>query len=992
MVLMAGLGLLRGVGAEGVSDWFVRSWQTQDGLPDNSISGIAQAPDGYLWLGTNGGPMRFNGNLFHPLGLQPGEGLPSRQVRTMLMDGSGRLWLGMERGPVIRVSPKSHRFFTGEDGVGENATKSMTEDQEGRFWVSYSGLVCRIEGDTVTRFEKKDGVPSARDMVIDCTREGQIWLASDGKLQRFEDGRFVHHRHYSDTVLCIGRAADTGLWLTVGSELKHVSKSGEITDVCSLPQGTTANALFEDREGAVWIGTRSHGLLRHKNGSVSQIETTHPWIGCVTEDHDGNIWAGTSGGGLNLVRRRSVSFIDEGMGLPFTSVRSTTCDSEGKLWAVSRTGELARQGDGEWQTVEAASRFAPFNCVATESSGRILAGTRHRGLAVFDGVGWRPFEGNDKLTAPFVRSLLPTRSGDLWIATDRPHRLHRVRDGEVAEMQYEGTFNAIRAMSEGADGTIWIGSSDGRLLRVSGDRLIDEEKVEDIPSIRTLHTTADGSLWIGYAGEGLGLLKDGSYSRFTTEDGLFDDYISQIQDDGQGGLWITANRGLFQVAMEELLNANEGKSEIRCRVFGRNDGLPSFQPSRDFHPDTCRTPDGLLYFSTGSGLVAANPAAFRTDSQGPALVIEQMLVDGRVRASYQVRSMQHLDSEPLPVDLGAKDPSITLEPAHDRISIQFAALSLASPENVGFRYRLSPLVKQWQTPEGSNQTTFTRLPAGRYKFELIACNGAGAWTETAASLMIVVKPFFWETWVFRTGLGVLLALAAGGLVYQRQRRQHGQQIRRIAAKRELEQERSRIARDIHDDLGANLTRISLLSQQTPTGEPAENDPVLEQIQVTARHMMRSMDEVVWAINPEHDTFDDLANYLSSYAQDFLSVAGIRCRLEMPLVGPDCPLSAQLRHNLFLAFKEALNNVVKYSKADEVRITLSPGEDAFVLRIEDDGVGINRLSPGDPSRSYSGSGLANMNHRMEEIGGSCTVESRSGEGTSLEFHVPLAPQS
>ena len=284
----------------------------------------------------------------------------------------------------------------------------------------------------------------------------------------------------------------------------------------------------------------------------------------------------------------------------------------------------------------------------------------------------------------------------------------------------------------------------------------------------------------------------------------------------------------------------------------------------------------------------------------------------------------------------------------------------------------------------------TVFPAwhNHYKFQVIACNSVGVWNEDGATLGIVVSPFYWQTWWFRIGGGLLTALAAGGVVFLGLRRKHRHQLQGLAAKRALEQERSRIARDIHDDLGASLTRITLLSQSSSPVEDAGTNTVLDQIHTTARQLMRSMEEVVWAVNPEHDTFDALANYLSNYGQGFLSIAGVRCRLDMPMSLPERSLSAQIRHNLFLAFKEALNNAVKYAAATQVRISLDPGTDAFLLKVEDNGEGIDPIAAAKPMRPTSGSGLANMKSRMDEIGGHCNVESSPGQGTTVEFNVPF----
>ena len=966
----------------GGSDWFYRAWQTEDGLPDNTVSGLAQSPDGYLWVGSNGGAMRFNGRDFSPIPLHNIPHLPSRQVRTMTIDRKGRLWLALERGPVIRIGETSfHSFDRGDHGF-EGVARSIVEDEQGRIWVGFSQCVFMIEGDRVVELEN---IPRGANTSIACDHEGQVWLAKGGQLGRLNPEGFKPVRRFGPVELSITTSIDRGLWIVAGPELLHMGPHDEFQSVTTLPANFAINTLFADQEHAVWIGTQLSGLIRVSDGRWERIPTSHPWVQCITEDQNGYLWAGTIGGGLNLIKRRTVNLQDKSNGFPFSTVRSTSTGADGRIWAVSQGGRLAFHESGEWQRFQTKTGIERFNCVLASPNGRTWLGTQEHGLLRVDEAGVKRFTRASGLSSLFVRSVFAAKNGDLWIATDNPFRLHRLREGRITALRDDRKFKAIRALAEGIDGTIWAGTSDGHLFRVEGEELVTEEGVEEMPSIRTLQTTPDGSLWIGYAGEGLGHLKDGRYTRFTTEDGLYDDYISQIQDDGQGSLWIASNRGLFHVGLDDLLNHSPtGRTKLRCRVFGRSDGLPSFQPSRDYSPSSSRGPDNQLYFATSSGLIEAHPHLTRQDSHSPPVVLERVTVNNELVALYQARSMHMPDAGEHTIDLSKGNPAIIIPPDHDKLTITFSALGLASPENIGIRYRLSPVDSDWEESDSKHNTTFTRLPAGKYKFQVTACNSRGVWNEVGATLDITVQPFFWETWWFRIGGGLFTALGAGGIVFLGLRRKHQTQLRNMAAKRALEMERSRIARDIHDDLGASLTRISLLSQSS-SGAP--NVSVLDQIQSTAHHLMRSMDEVVWAIDPEHDTFDDLVNYISSYAQEFLSVADIRCRLEVPIAVPERPLSSQLRHNLFLAFKEALNNVVKYANASEVMITLEAEDDRFFLRVEDDGQGIDPNAPADPTRSNSGSGLSNMTNRMDEIGGTCIVESSPDRGTSVEFRVP-----
>ncbi|MEN8783682.1 MAG: two-component regulator propeller domain-containing protein [Akkermansiaceae bacterium] len=973
---------------QGSSKWFYRVWQTEDGLPDNSVSAIGQSAEGYLWIGTNGGVIRFNGDEFTPLPLRDIPDLPSRQVHAMTLDRSGQVWMGMERGPIIRIGENTFKVFNETDGIVNRRTHKITEDLKGRIWIAYSNFVCLIEGDKVTQFTRKQGVPSAWLSTIDCDADGTIWLSSNSKIGLIEQGKYREVKDFEKTSIKITPSRESGLWITHDSKLFHFKGPDIERQVTVIPADCDITTLVEDSKGAIWIGTRNQGLFRFHENKLERAPTSHLWITCISEDNEGNIWAGTNGGGLNLILPRIAKLTDSSSGLPLPSVRSTCTDSSGRIWATSLDGQLAYKDSQHWHLFENLPEGAHANCVASDSSGQVWVGTLEHGLLGIGATEIVTLKKEHNLASNTIRSLLPGKNGDLWIATNSPDQLHHLRGEKITRIESPIQMKPIRAMAETSDGTIWIGTSNGHLLRIEDQRLIDESEIDGSTyrSIRTLHATPDGSLWIGYAGDGLGHLKTGTYQRFTTEDGLHDDYLSQIQHDEDGNLWIASNRGLFRITLDNLLS-REG--HLYCQIYGRDNGLPSIQPSRDFAPSSASHQNGLLFFSTHSGLLEVDTGESINTRPPPQVHLESITISDNPIALFKKRSMLPPEINKNTTDLSAPDSTIELPAEHDNLVISFSALNFTTPENTLIRYRLHPIDEKWQVIDKQRRVTFPRLPAGDYRFQVIASNGTGNWSKGGASVNITVKPFFWETWWFKFGIATLTALVAGGLVYLGLRRKHQTQLRSLAAKQALEQERSRIARDIHDDLGASLTRISLLSQ-SPSTENNQPQSAMGQIRSTTRDLMRSMDGVVWAISPENDHFDDLANYLSSYAQEFLSVANIRCRLNFPVDLQERKLSAQLRHNLFLAFKEALNNIVKYARATEVRISLEPDVKCFLLKIQDNGNGIASASPSD--RTHAGNGMANMEERMKEIEGTCHFQSSPEKGTLVEFKVPFSLKS
>jgi signal transduction histidine kinase len=278
---------------------------------------------------------------------------------------------------------------------------------------------------------------------------------------------------------------------------------------------------------------------------------------------------------------------------------------------------------------------------------------------------------------------------------------------------------------------------------------------------------------------------------------------------------------------------------------------------------------------------------------------------------------------------------------------------------------------------------------------VLACNNDGVWNERGATLAFTVQPAFWQTWWFQTSGVAMIALAGGGIVWLDARRRMRRKLEQLERQQAVERERARIAKDIHDDLGANLTRITMLSEsaRSDLNNPRQVGGHLDQIHNTARELTRAMGEVVWAVNPRHDTLDSVGAYLEEFGQNLLRTAGIRCKMDMPSQFPARVVTAEVRHNLFLAFKEVLHNAIRHAGASEVRISLTVKPAAFTLVVEDNGKGFESeaLLAGTPHSQPShgaGNGLTNMRQRLAEIGGRCEIESAAGKGTKVTFTVAL----
>jgi len=985
-----------GLAASESRAWIYRAWQTDDGLPDNSVSGVVQTADGCLWVATHGGLLRYNGSEFEQIPLLESRGFPNRVIRAMLLDHRGWTWLAMERGVVACVKPNGIQIYGLQNGINTGQITSMTEDHEGGIWVASADGLYRIFDGKCKVVGISDGLPSASGQIMLVRdAQGNLWFSKGRTIGRYRDGKLQALFETNDGPVRICAQGSSGLWIANGRRLTTYQDGQAPEYQGELPRNVSPRVLYEDRSGALWIGTATEGLFHFKDGVTSRVSTSHPAIDCVNQDLEGNIWVGTNGGGLNQVRPSVMSLIGREKGLAADSVRSTCEDSSGGRWAVMQSGGLSFGREGQWRSVGADAGWpgGDATCVAADRSKGVWIGTRENGLRYLIDGNFREWKQSDGLASNSVRSVLCSLNGAVWVATDAPVRLQRIQDGKISDVKTPDGIRPIRAMAEVTDGTIWIATSEGQILKVKGGELVQEPALADqkATSVRCLSSTDDGALWIGYAGFGVGRLKDGKFARITTDHGLLDDYVSQMVVDGQGGFWIAGNRGLSQVRMSELVDVIEGRAErLRYRLFGRNEGCPNLQPNYDNFPSVCRTADGLMLFSMRSGLLEVVPGKILTNSNPPPVVIERVMLNDRLVESSVSRLPYQMDAPNDRETVNQRPRVQEFAPDHRKIEFDFSALSYASPEDVHFRYRLGNLDRDWVDAGVGRSVAYPQLTAGTYRFQVIACNSNGVWNEAGATYDFIVRPFFWKTWWFRAF--EVMALVSGLIFSMRYFffRRLNKRVRQLKDEAALHRERARIARDMHDEVGAKLTRLSLLTEMASDHPdlPPVGKSDMKEISETARETILAFDEVLWAVNPRNDTLTDLVNYVCRHAEEFFDGSTVQCVFELPPVIPQTMLPTEIRHQVFLAAKEALSNVLKHAKASEVRIQLVLHRAAFELVIHDNGKGFD---PGVPSkRAGGGSGLENMRERIRGLSGRFDCDIQPLQGTRICFFIPVSP--
>jgi signal transduction histidine kinase/ligand-binding sensor domain-containing protein len=892
------------------------------------------------------------------------------------------------------VQPASAKVFSSDQGLPSARGEAFAEDAEGGIWIGYGGRrnLAYIKDGRVTLLGENEGIPSGASGIATDSK-GELWLAKGGHLFVFRKGKFEPLKDFPQSGnVRIATARKGGIWISSGSKIWKYEEGGELQPMGDLPAGDSATALKEDRKGALWIGTAADGLFRLDATKLERMPSSHRQIECLFEEREGNIWAGTDGGGLNRLRPRAVQLIGTEDGLPFETVRSVCQDVSGDVWIVTENGLLARNHDAKWSIVSQSTNWPGGNptCVTSDPTGPVWIGTSDHGLYRFQDDQFQNWRAGAGLSSDNIRGLLVTTTGDLWITYFS--RLQKMHDGAFQTITVPTGTRYLRAMAEDTNGDLWCGTSDGALLRVHNDEVEDEtETIQGgAASIRCLYTSSDGALWIGYASFGLGHFKNGKYTRITTREGLQNNFISQIVEDKLGRLWLAGNGGIFQISLaeatrvaDELVAGHRGR--VRSVAYGRAEGLPSLQPNYDITlPSAMRSEDGRVWMAMRTGLAVVHTENIRDNPNPPPVLVERVTVDGQPMAVYDSKSpMRDPDIHAL-TDLDQPRVRLQLKANYRRLEIDFTALSFLAPENVNFRYRLEPLEDDWSEAGTERKATYQHLSSGDYSFHVIACNNSGVWNETGAKLHFTVQPFFWQRTSFQLSMLAAFTLCVIAIVRYVSFRRLRDHVRQLEQQTMLHKERARIAKDIHDDLGANLTQITLLSElaRQDMAAPQKAGEHVDKISTTARHVMKSLDEIVWAVNPRNDTLPHLVDYLGQFTLDFLRPPGIRCRLDLPEHPPELNVPADIRHNLFLAVKEALNNIVKHAAAKEVRLGVDASNSKLRVVITDDGHGFDR-----PPEDAWADGLRNMRQRMAEIGGDCSIESHSGSGTTITFDVP-----
>lgn len=812
----------------------IKFWTTENGLPQNTVNHIMQSQDGYLWLATNDGLVRFDGVKFTVFHTKKFPQLKLNRIPYVVESKDRSIWIATEgAGVVVKNKDGAIQTYSTANGLPHNNVFMLFEDRQGRMWITTQSGIIYVQNNRIYTFTTRDGLSDNRGYKVFEDSRHNLWIATfDGVLNRFHNGRASPiktilgkpleslHAIYEDKahnlwiggmngfyrfqnetftsvplvcthpVVSLAEDAAGGFWLVDWNNTIFRAKSGT-TAFSPVPELNRfdRSRLMVDREGMLWIGTGSNGLLQFKTTPVYSLSTEKGLsldiALSIHQDKQGVIRVGTNGGGLNVYENGRFKPFDP---LPCKNAWTSLTDSNGDLWVGCYGGGF--------------NRFR---------AGRLL-----------------PFKNGATFNFDVVLALYEDHQKNIWIGGNG---LVVYKDEDFTDLfnkqGFAGSF--VVSILQDSKGIMWFGTSDGGLNRYENGRFTNYSMANGLPNnvVRALLEDESGALWIGTYGGGLTRLKNGTFATIDTDRGLYDDIVSSIIDDGLGYYWMSCNRGIYRVSKLELNRCADGKiHEVACSYYNNEDGMCSPECNGGFQPSACKTGDGKIWFPTIRGVAVCDPGKAVINRKPPPVIIEKIVVDNR------------------PLELNQK---LVIAPGVGNFEFHYTGLSFVKPERMRFRFKMEGLDAHWKDVGARRAAYYSHIPSGHYTFRVKACNNDGIWNETGAAVSFYIKPYFYRTyWFYILGaMTVMLSLISYLKLRERRMKKNTEVLREMVVIRthQLEEQAKKLA-DI-DTLKSNFftnishefrTPLTLIKGPLEQILAANPDKKLE---ASARMMMRN---------------------------------------------------------------------------------------------------------------------------------------------------------
>ncbi|MDQ1355114.1 MAG: PPM-type phosphatase protein [Acidobacteriota bacterium] len=767
-------------------------WGIEQGLPQNSVSPVIQTRDGYLWLGTQEGLVRFDGSHFNVYDNRSVEQISANWIRALYEDRDGNLWIGTHDGGLSCLT-KEGKFltYTTVHGLSNNIVLSICEGNDGILWIGTSDGLNQLKNGKFTRYTTNEGLSDKTINVMYAALGGSLWIGTNKGLNRLENGKFIVYTIQeglsNNIVRAISPGSDGKLWIGTDNGLNCLENGSFV--VYTTKEGLANNivrSIYIDSNGNLWIGTDGGGLNRLLNGKFTSFSReqglSSDIVMSIYEDRERSLWIGTDGGGLNRLKDGKFTPYTTAEGLTNNMVRVIYEDRAENLWIGTQGGGLNRLKDGNFTAYTSRSGLANnfVYCLYEDRKGNLLIGAESGNLHYFKAGRIFKF-GTENLSNYRLKLIYEDRQGYLWIGT-RGGGLCLLKNGEFsAYTTREGlSDNNVNSAAEDGEGNLWVGT-EGGLNRMKNGKFIIYRKEQGLSNdiIGCIYKDKEGVLWVGTRG-GLNRVKQGKIDYVTSKDGLFDDIVYQVLEDDWQFLWMSCNKGISRVNKKELENFLDKKiNAFNYISYDEKDGMKSRECNGGTQPAGWKSHDGKLWFPTIMGVAEIDPAHMEINRMIPPVIIEEINTDRKkLRPPFSSKL------------------NLVLSPGTEHIEIHYAGLSFLVPSRVLFKYKLDGIDDNWIDAGTRRTAYYTRIPPGDYTFRVKACNNDGIWNDTGATIVFSLKPYFYQTvWFY-----LLCVLAAGAAAFSGYRFLVRQLRARAETLRILVEERTKDLKERNEEL------------------------------------------------------------------------------------------------------------------------------------------------------------------------------------------------
>jgi len=925
-----------------------RTYSIENGLSESVVNTMTQDQDGYLWIGTGYGLNRFDGIGFKNYYVE--DGLLNNSIQSLYADQKNQLWIGTEGGVNIMKKDSIHTIPELQP-LKSSSILSIYKDSRNEFWFTTDGegVWHWDRSQQLTQYREVHGMGSNRVRDVLEDQEGIIWFATRDGLTKLEDGNFrtftTRHGLPDNRLRDLALTTDGVLWIASRGGLCAIND--EEFRCFTEEDGLINNrvqSISVDEKNNLWLGTEEGASYfsedEFKNYSVDE-GLTNDIIYTTYYDIEGNIWFGTFGGGISMFMGDQIQNYTIENGLPNNVVTSIAEGQSGQYWVSTYGGGITSINNNTLETYNTSDGLVDNKVytLETDVQNRLLIGTRW-GLSIFENSTFENID-EDDLPGRKIRAILPINDqNEIWIGTYE-EGIIQYREGTVNHITESDGLpnNTVMALEESNDGAIWAATYGG-LSRLQNNSFTNYTIDDGLPhnGILDILIDKDWNLWVTTFG-GIARFADDSFETITPEDGLPGEVCYFIEQDDRGIFWIGTNKGVVRFDYQAYQSKNEDTEEQFFRLLTTDQGITSNEMNAGA---SFKDKRGRLWFGSVGGVSVFDPSKEKISNVSPKVHIENVRVSGE-RVSIKE-----------PLDIGSNNHNITFE---------FIGISFTAPHQMKYRYRLKNSNEGWQETTQSS-VRYSALMPGDYTFEVKARNFNGKWSPEPAQISFAVQAPFWLRWWF---IALVVITLAGIILFI-------YNYYRVKKMVEMERMRVQIASDLHDDVGSALTEIALQSDFLQTMEVPDNlEESLKQIGVQSRKIVSSLDDIVWSIDARNDTIGDLTDRMQDYVNNVLSDRKVFYEF-------DCDMQQQLdvsvKENLYLIFKESVNNIAKHSNAERVNVTLIADNSGFTMGIKDNG-------PGVSGSRKSGQGLRNMKMRAKRINAEITFNDKNGFEVIIE---------